>query len=44
MDKILEALDKVYDMTAFSNIAENPLFLVMYLLAFTLLYLGIVKK
>lgn len=31
-------------MTAFSNIAENPLFLVMYLLAFTLLYLGIVKK
>ena len=44
MDKILEALDKVYDMTAFSNIAENPLFIVMYLLAFTLLYLGIVKK
>ena len=44
MDKIFEALDKVYDMTAFSNIAENPLFLVMYLLAFTLLYLGIVKK
>lgn len=31
-------------MTAFSNIAENPLFIVMYLLAFTLLYLGIVKK
>ena len=44
MERVLEALEKVYDMTAFSNIAENPLFIVMYLLAFTLLYLGIVKK
>ncbi len=31
-------------MTAISNIAENPSFLLMYLIAFGLLYLGIVKK
>ena len=30
-------------MTAFSNIIDNPSFLIMYLLAFVLLYLGIVK-
>lgn len=30
-------------MTAFSNIAENPAILLMFLLAFTLLYLGIKK-
>ena len=30
-------------MTAFSNIAAEPSFLIMYLLAFVLLYLGIVK-
>lgn len=39
-----DILGKLYDMTAFSAIGENPLFIVMYLLAFTLLYLGIVKK
>ena len=44
MNAIIEILDKLYDMTAFSAIADNPLFIVMYLLAFVLLYLGIVKK
>lgn len=44
MEEILNILDKVYQMTALSDIADNPLFLVMYLLAFVLLYLGIVKK
>ena len=39
-----EILENLYSMTAFQAIAENPLFLVMYLLAFVLLYLGIVKK
>ncbi|MBE6281826.1 MAG: sodium ion-translocating decarboxylase subunit beta [Bacteroides sp.] len=34
---------KLFDMTAFSNIAADPSFLIMYLLAFVLLYLGIVK-
>ena len=41
---LYDIIDKLYQMTAFSAIAENPLFIVMYLLAFTLLYLGIVKK
>ncbi len=41
---IYDILDKLYQMTAVSAIAENPLFIIMYLLAFTLLYLGIVKK
>jgi oxaloacetate decarboxylase beta subunit len=36
-------LEKLYEMTAFSNIAADPLFLVMYALGFVLLYLGIVK-
>jgi Na+-transporting methylmalonyl-CoA/oxaloacetate decarboxylase beta subunit len=31
-------------MTAFSNIIADPSFLIMYALAFVLLYLGIVKK
>ena len=44
MEMFYEILDKLYAMTAFSAIGENPLFIVMYLLAFTLLYLGIVKK
>ena len=44
MNILYDILDKLYQMTAFSAIAENPLFIVMYLLAFTLLYLGIVKK
>ena len=34
---------KLFEMTAFSNIAAEPSFLIMYLLAFVLLYLGIVK-
>lgn len=38
-----EILSKLYDMTAFSQIAEQPSFLIMYLLAFVLLYLGIKK-
>lgn len=37
MEVLLEILDKVYQMTAISNIADNPMFLVMYLLAFVLL-------
>ena len=39
-----DILDRLYEMTAMSNIAENPSFLLMYLIAFGLLYLGIVKK
>lgn len=39
-----DILDRLYEMTAISNIAENPSFLLMYLIAFCLLYLGIVKK
>ena len=34
---------KLYDMTAFSNIIADPSFLVMYAIAFVLLYLGIKK-
>ena len=40
----MDILEKLYQMTAFGAIGENPMFLVMYLLAFVLLYLGIVKK
>lgn len=39
-----DILNRLYEMTAISNIAENPSFLLMYLIAFGLLYLGIVKK
>ena len=39
----MHILENLYDMTAFSNIAENPAILLMFLLAFTLLYLGIKK-
>lgn len=39
-----DILDRLYEMTAISNIAENPSFLLMYFIAFGLLYLGIVKK
>lgn len=39
-----DILDRLYEMTAISKIAENPSFLLMYLIAFGLLYLGIVKK
>jgi len=44
MNGFTEILDRVYEMTAISNIVEEPSFLVMYLIAFGLLYLGIVKK
>lgn len=38
-----EIFAKLYDMTAFSNIIADPSFLVMYAIAFVLLYLGIKK-
>ena len=44
MDAIYNIFDRLYTMTAFSDIIANPTFIVMYLLAFGLLYLGIVKK
>ena len=44
MEMFYDILSKLYDITAFSAIGANPLFIVMYILAFTLLYLGIVKK
>ena len=44
MEGFSNILDKVYQMTALSDIIQEPTFLVMYLIAFTLLYLGIVKK
>ena len=40
----MEILEKLYTMTAFSDIIADPTFIIMYLLAFGLLYLGIVKK
>ena len=40
----MEILEKLYQMTAFSDIIADPTFIIMYLLAFGLLYLGIVKK
>ena len=39
-----EILDKIYQMTAISNIVAEPQFLIMYALAFVLLYLGIKKQ
>ncbi|OQC04179.1 MAG: Glutaconyl-CoA decarboxylase subunit beta [Bacteroidetes bacterium ADurb.Bin090] len=41
MDNII---DKLYDMTAFGSIIAEPQFLIMYLIAFVLLYLGIKKE
>ena len=38
-----EILEKVYHMTAISDIVAEPQFLIMYVLAFVLLYLGIKK-
>ena len=38
-----DILVKLYEMTAFSNIIAEPSFIVMYLIAFGLLYLGIKK-
>ncbi|MDR1601639.1 MAG: sodium ion-translocating decarboxylase subunit beta [Tannerella sp.] len=39
-----DILQKLYEMTAFGSIAAEPQILIMYALAFTLLYLGIVKE
>ncbi|MBP7210633.1 MAG: sodium ion-translocating decarboxylase subunit beta [Paludibacteraceae bacterium] len=39
-----EILNKIYEMTAISNIIADPRFLIMYALAFILLYLGIKKQ
>lgn len=38
-----DILSKIYDMTALGTFADDPRFIIMYLLAFTLLYLGIKK-
>ena len=43
MEGLSDILQKLYDMTALSNLIAEPSFLIMYLLAFVLLYLGIVK-
>lgn len=43
MNGIFDILGKVYDMTAIGAIIESPTFLIMYALAFVLLYLGIKK-
>ena len=39
-----DIFSKLYDMTAFSNIIAEPQFLIMYVIAFVLLYLGIKKQ
>ena len=39
-----EIFENLYDMTAFSNIIAAPQFLIMYAVAFDLLYLGIKKQ
>ena len=44
MGSISDIFSRLFDMTAFSGLGENPAFLLMYLIAFGLLYLGIVKK
>ena len=44
MEGFLDTLRKLYGMTALSDLIAEPTFLLMYLLAFRLLYLGIVKK
>ena len=44
MNGFVEILDRLYQMTAISNIIEQPSFILMYLIAFGLLYLGIDKK
>ena len=38
-----DIFQRLYEMTALSSIADQPAFLLMYLIAFVLLYLGIVK-
>ncbi len=44
MGGFADTLRRIYDMTAFSNLVDDPSYLLMYLIAFGLLYLGIVKK
>ena len=44
MEGFLDTLRKLYGMTALSDLIAEPTFQLMYLLAFGLLYLGIVKK
>ena len=44
MEGFNDILSRLYEMTAISNLADTPAFLLMYLIAFGLLYLGIVKK
>ena len=44
MDAIYNIFDRLYTMTAFSDIIADPTFIVMSLLAFGLLHLGLVKK
>lgn len=39
-----EILNKIYEMTAIGSIIDDPRFLIMYALAFVLLYLGIKKE
>ena len=39
-----EIFQNLYEMTAFSNIIDEPQFLVMYAIGFVLLYLGIKKQ
>ena len=39
-----EIFQNLYEMTAFSNIIAEPQFLIMYAIAFILLYLGIKKQ
>ena len=39
-----EILDKIYKMTAINELIADPYFLIMYALAFVLLYLGIKKE
>ena len=43
MNGISDILRRLYEMTALSDLIADPSFLLMYLLAFVLLYLGIVK-
>ena len=43
MDFVNTIFSNLYEMTAFSNIAEQPAFLIMYALGFLFLYLGIAK-
>ncbi|MDR0713750.1 MAG: sodium ion-translocating decarboxylase subunit beta [Bacteroidales bacterium] len=40
----MDIFDKLYEMTALGDILSEPRFLVMYLLAFILLYLGVKKE